>query len=242
MTILSSYIRSLHEHVLNTVIPLIITTAFILLVAARFGFAEHTIFYLHATRPIYYLLLAVALLPPSAAAAVTVFFLVNRRSRRSVYLVDYSCFKPISDCRIPMAMFREYMAHFMPFLDDRSIHFITRVLDTSGLGEETCLPPSLHYIPPSFGFSHARAEAELVVFSTIDDLLRKTRISPTAIDILVVNCSLFSPTPSYSDMIMSKYKLRDDIRSVHLSGMGCSAGLIAVGRLAAFSEKIAWLS
>jgi len=128
-----------------------------------------------------------------------------------------------------MAMFREYMAHFMPFLDDRSIHFITRVLDTSGLGEETCLPPSLRYIPPSFGFSHARAEAELVVFSTIDDLLRKTRISPTAIDILVVNCSLFSPTPSYSDMIMSKYKLRDDIRSVHLSGMGCSAGLIAVG-------------
>ena len=113
MTILSSYIRSLHEHVLNTVIPIIITTAFILLVAARFGFAEHTIFYLHATRPIYYLLLAVALLPPSAAAAVTVFFLVNRRSRRSVYLVDYSCFKPISDCRIPMAMFREYMAHFM---------------------------------------------------------------------------------------------------------------------------------
>ncbi|RLN12535.1 hypothetical protein C2845_PM09G06790 [Panicum miliaceum] len=228
--ILSSYIRylrSFHQHVVNntTVVAIAIplTTAFIL-VAAQFGFPEHIIFHLHATRPIY--LLLVALLLPSAAAT---FLLVNRRSHRSVYLVDYACFKPIPEYRVPLAKYREYMAHFMPFLDDRSTHFITRVLDNSGLGEETCLPPSIQCIPPSFGFSHARAEAELVVFSTLDDLFRKTRISPTEIDVLVVNCSLFSPTPSYSDMIMNRYKLRSDIRSVHLSGMGCGAGLISVG-------------
>ncbi|CAN6208019.1 unnamed protein product [Urochloa humidicola] len=117
----------------------------------------------------------------------------------------------------------------MPFLDGHNIRFLTRILDHSGLGEETSLPPSLHFIPPSFGFSHARAEAELVIFSTVDDLLHKTCISPAAIDILIVNCSLFCPAPSYSDMIINRYKLRSDIRSVHLSGMGCSAGLISVG-------------
>jgi len=30
-------------------------------------------------------------------------------------------------------------------------------------------------------------------------------------------------------MIINRYKLRSDVRSVHLSGMGCSAGLISVG-------------
>ncbi|PAN25165.1 hypothetical protein PAHAL_4G280800 [Panicum hallii] len=229
--ILSSYIRhlrSISQHAVNNItvvaIAILLSTIFILVAApARLGFAEHIIFHLHATRPIYVLLVALLLLPSAAAA----FFLVNRS--RSVYLVDYACFKPISECRVPLAMYTEYMTHFMPFLDDRSIRFITRVLDNSGLGEETCLPPSIRCIPPSFGFSHARAEAELVVFSTIDDLFRKTCISPAAIDALVVNCSLFSPTPSYSDMIINRYKLRSDIRSVHLSGMGCSAGLVSVG-------------
>jgi 3-ketoacyl-CoA synthase len=30
-------------------------------------------------------------------------------------------------------------------------------------------------------------------------------------------------------MIINKYKMRSDVRNVHLSGMGCSAGLISVG-------------
>uniref|UniRef100_N1QV85 very-long-chain 3-oxoacyl-CoA synthase n=1 Tax=Aegilops tauschii TaxID=37682 RepID=N1QV85_AEGTA len=40
---------------------------------------------------------------------------------------------------------------------------------------------------------------------------------------------LFCPTPSLVDIIVNKYNLRADIRSVNLSGMGCSAGLISVG-------------
>jgi 3-ketoacyl-CoA synthase len=196
-----------------------LTTA-VILVAAQFGFSEH-IFHLHALRPIY--LLQAALLP---AAAFTL-YLVNRS--HDVYLVDYACFKQNFNCRVPLATFKEYIMQFMPFLDDRSIHFLTRMIDRSGLGEETSLPPSLHYIPPSFGFSQGHAEAELILFSTIDDLFSKTCINPSSIDVLVVNCSLFAPTPTYSDMIINRYKLRSDIRSVHLSGMGCSAGLISVG-------------
>lgn len=58
-------------------------------------------------------------------------------------------------------------------------------------------------------------------------IFAKTNIDPRAIDILVVNCSGFSPTSGLPDMIVHKYKMRSDIRSIHLSGMGCSAGLIS---------------
>lgn len=74
----------------------------------------------------------------------------------------------------------------------------------------------------------AREEAELVLFTAIDDLMSKTGIKPKDIDILIVNCSLFSPTPSLSAMLVNKYKLRGNIKSFNLSGMGCSAGLISI--------------
>ena len=48
------------------------------------------------------------------------------------------------------------------------------------------------------------------------------------VDILVVNCSLFNPTPSLSAMIVNHFKMRPDIASYNLSGMGCSAGLISI--------------
>ncbi|WVZ81666.1 hypothetical protein U9M48_029019, partial [Paspalum notatum var. saurae] len=99
-----------------------------------------------------------------------------------------------------------------------------------------CFCPT-HYnrVPYAMFVEHVRqisffseGSAQLVVFSAIDDLLAKTNIAPVTIDILVVNCSGFSPTPSFPDMIMNKYKMHSDIRSVHLSGMGCSAGLISI--------------
>ena len=54
-------------------------------------------------------------------------------------------------------------------------------------------------------------------------------LSPRDIDILVVNCSLFNPTPSLSAMIVNHFKMRGDVISYNLAGMGCSAGVIAIG-------------
>lgn len=53
-------------------------------------------------------------------------------------------------------------------------------------------------------------------------------LSPRDIDILVVNCSLFNPTPSLSAMVVNHFKMRGDIISYNLAGMGCSAGIIAI--------------
>ncbi len=48
------------------------------------------------------------------------------------------------------------------------------------------------------------------------------------VDILIVNCSLFNPTPSLSAMIVNHFKMKSNVVSYNLSGMGCSAGVIAI--------------
>ena len=90
----------------------------------------------------------------------------------------------------------------MPAFNERSIRFMTKLLARSGLGDETCLPPAHHYIPTHkyCTLDAARDEVDLVVFSALDDLFAKTGIRPDAIDIVVVNCSLFCPTPSFVDI------------------------------------------
>ncbi|VAI08263.1 unnamed protein product [Triticum turgidum subsp. durum] len=145
---------------------------------------------------------------------------------RPVFLVDYCCYKPSPSFRVPFTTFMEHIKLISN--NDKSLRFQTRILERSGLGEETCLPPANHYIPPNPSMEASRAEAQLVIFNAIDDLVRRTGLKPKDIDILVVNCSLFSPTPSLSAMIINKYKLRSNIRSFNLSGMGCSAGLISI--------------
>ncbi|XP_074309464.1 3-ketoacyl-CoA synthase 6-like [Silene latifolia] len=145
---------------------------------------------------------------------------------RAVYLVDYSCFKPPVECRVPFSTFMEHSRLIVS--DQKSVDFQIKILERSGLGEDTCLPPAIHCIPPNSTMEAARQEAELVIFTALDNLFSKTGLRPKNIDILIVNCSLFSPTPSLSALVVNKYKLRSNIKSFNLSGMGCSAGLISV--------------
>jgi 3-ketoacyl-CoA synthase len=190
-----------------------------LLKAAELG-PDELLARVRALRPVHMFL---ATFVPAAASIVYL-----KLRPRTVYMLDYACFRPPPNCRVPFAAFQE-RARVWPGFDERSVRFMTRLLERSGLGEETCLPSAQHYIPPSRDLESSRAEAELIIFSAIDDLLAKTGVSPQEIDILVVNCSLFAPTPSFADMVVNRYGLRPDVRNVHLAGMGCSAGLISVG-------------
>ena len=76
----------------------------------------------------------------------------------------------------------------------------------------------------------ARAEAEVVLFSCLDALFASTApsIGPRDVDVLIVNCSLFVPTPSLSSLLVNRYRMRHDVQSYQLGGMGCSAGVIAL--------------
>ncbi|CAM0952898.1 unnamed protein product [Alopecurus aequalis] len=177
-------------------------------------------YFLHASPPMNLLLLVGLLL-------IAGVHLTTKRRRRTVYLMDYACSEGIANCRVPVPGIIEHI-HLNPFLDTKSISFMTRMLQTSGIGDESCFPPANFYIPPQSSFKDTRAEAELVIFPAIDDVLAKTGVTPDDIDVVVVNCSLVAPVPSISDMIVNRYRLRDGVQAVNLSGMGCSAGVISV--------------
>jgi 3-ketoacyl-CoA synthase len=117
----------------------------------------------------------------------------------------------------------------MPYLVDESVSFAIRLLERSGLCEETCVPEAYHYMPPDRSLEASRDETELVIFSVVDEVFARTSVKPEEIDVLIVNCSIFTPTPVFADMVVNRYKLRADVQNVNLSGMGCSAGLVSVG-------------
>ncbi|KAJ6686365.1 3-KETOACYL-COA SYNTHASE [Salix purpurea] len=120
------------------------------------------------------------------------------------------------------------MTEDLGVFEDETLRFQTRISTRSGLGDETYLPRGITSTPPNLSLKEARVEAESVMFGAVDDLFSKTGVKPRDIDILIVNCSLFNPTPSLSSMIVNHYKLRTDIKSYNLGGMGCSAGLISI--------------
>ncbi|PRQ23897.1 putative very-long-chain 3-oxoacyl-CoA synthase [Rosa chinensis] len=146
---------------------------------------------------------------------------------RSVYLVDYSCHKPPNNLKVKYQKFINH-SRLTGAFDESSLEFQHKILEQSGLGEETYLPEAMHSILSRLSMAAAREEAEQVIFGALDNLFANTNVNPKDIGILVMNCSLFNPTPSLSSMIVNKYKLRGSIKSYNLGGMGCSAGVIAV--------------
>ncbi|PSS19798.1 3-ketoacyl-CoA synthase [Actinidia chinensis var. chinensis] len=146
---------------------------------------------------------------------------------RSVYLVDYCCYRAPDKLKAPFHLFMEH-SRLSGVFDESSLEFQRKILERSGLGEETYAPEAMFFVPPRPSMAAARDEAEQVMFGALDNLFANTSVKPKDIGILVVNCSLFNPTPSLSAMIVNKYKLRGNIRSFNLGGMGCSAGVIAV--------------
>ncbi|KAJ6848816.1 putative 3-ketoacyl-CoA synthase 6 [Iris pallida] len=170
----------------------------------------------------------VQILPLFATALAILLFVCSMLRRRPgpVYLVDYACFKPPASCRAPRSAFIEHTRLLNP--DEQSVRYQTRLAETSGLGDETCVPPALHSFPHRPSMEASRAEARLAIFSAIDDLLAKTGLDPGGINAVVVSCSIFSPAPSLSTMIVERYGLRSGTRSFNLSSMGCGGSIVSV--------------
>ncbi|DBA99231.1 TPA: 3-ketoacyl-CoA synthase 11 [Trebouxia sp. C0006] len=167
---------------------------------------------------------------PLVAAAVLLACaaLVYRRLSKQVYLLDFACYRPAEDLRVTWKRFMEG-SRDCKFFTEESLDFQERISQRNGLGNNTFFPPSLHEEPPNCNMTTAREEAELVLFGVVQEVLDKTGLKARDIDILVVNCSLFNPTPSLSAMIVNHFKMRSNVISYNLAGMGCSAGVIAVG-------------
>ncbi|KAK5793988.1 3-ketoacyl-CoA synthase 17 -like protein [Gossypium arboreum] len=146
---------------------------------------------------------------------------------RKAYLVNFACYKPEADRICTREIFMERSGLTGSFTEE-NLAFQKKILERSGLGQKTYLPEAVMRVPPNPCMAEARKEAETVMFGAIDELLDKTGVKAKDIGILVVNCSLFNPTPSLSAMVVNRYKLRGNILSYNLGGMGCSAGLISI--------------
>ncbi|MQM21240.1 hypothetical protein Taro_054274 [Colocasia esculenta] len=164
-----------------------------------------------------------------AGSALVVFLgTLNFMSRpRPVYLLDFACYKPEDARKCTREIFME-RSRLADTFTEENLEFQRKILERSGLGQDTYFPEAVLRVPPNPCMAEARKEAEMVMFGAIDDLLKKTGVKAKDIGILVVNCSLFNPTPSLSAMIVNHYKLRGNIASFNLGGMGCSAGLISI--------------
>ncbi|XAR57069.1 Very-long-chain 3-oxoacyl-CoA synthase [Bertholletia excelsa] len=159
------------------------------------------------------------------AASAILLYLLDKRTV-AIYLLDFTCYRPPYSHRLPMPVFLEQVLH--NHLDPEAIAFQIKVLESSGYGEETCVPRSLKELPIKKSLEFSREEAETVMFSTVKDLLEKNKLNPKAIDVVIANSSMFSPTPSLTAMVANKFGMRSNVMSFNLSGMGCSAGLISI--------------
>lgn len=59
----------------------------------------------------------------------------------------------------------------------------------------------------------ARAESHAVICGCVQDLMDRTGLKARDIDFLIINCSLFSPTPSLCAMVSNHFKLRSDCKT-----------------------------
>ncbi|KAG2449792.1 hypothetical protein HYH02_005315 [Chlamydomonas schloesseri] len=146
---------------------------------------------------------------------------------RPVYLVDFQVYRAPDSW---MATYTRFMAGSRKCgrFTDEALDFQEKIMTRSGLGQETYLPPAVQVVPPECTMENARKEFEMVVFPIIEELLQRTGVHPKQIGILVLNCSLFNPTPSLTAMIINKFKMRSSILSYNLAGMGCSASPISI--------------
>jgi predicted naringenin-chalcone synthase len=63
---------------------------------------------------------------------------------------------------------------------------------------------------------------------TRQEALSRAMITAREVDVVIVNCSLFCPTPSICSMVVREFQMREDVITYNLGGMGCSAGLISI--------------
>ncbi|KAL6501167.1 hypothetical protein OROHE_025030 [Orobanche hederae] len=154
--------------------------------------------------------------------------LYDQRKDRCCYLLHYECHKPSDDRKIDTKFCGSIISRNKN-LGHEDYKFLLRVIVNSGIGEETYGPRNIIERRENCpALQDGISEMEEFFTDTLDRLFRKTGVSPQEIDILVVNVALLSSVPSLTSRIINRYKMRDDIKSFNLTGMGCSGSLISI--------------
>lgn len=154
-----------------------------------------------------------------------------------VYLLSFSTWKAPDSWKLTHDEIVDTMRRQGCFTEE-SLSFLRRILERSGTGQATAWPPGIvrcleddengQPLKADRSMEASRKEAETIIFDIVGDALKKAAVKPKEIDILIINCSLFSPTPSLCAMVTSHFGMRADCATYNLSGMGCSASIISI--------------
>ncbi|KAL6655875.1 hypothetical protein ACP70R_006701 [Stipagrostis hirtigluma subsp. patula] len=174
--------------------------------------------------------LPLPVLAPLVASALVFLATVLRRllrRQRPVYLLNYSCHLPDAERQVSLEVC-EYLGLRCRRYSDDIADFMRLIYRKSGLGQETFAPPFIFSGKFEKTLAFAVQEAEEGLFAVVSQLLAKSDVKPQDVTVLVVACSMFSPMPSLASMIVHRFKMRPDVKSYSVAGMGCSAGTVGI--------------
>ena len=176
--------------------------------------------------------------------APTFLFMVGAlllRRGRSVYLLDFATFTPPADWQVSHEQLLQAVRNVSAYRaregmcsnTEDDVAFQAKVLANSGTGQATAWPPGIlrclgEGTDPDLTLEETRHEAEIIICQVLEQLFERTGVQPKEVDYLIINCSLFSPTPSLCALACSKFRFRSNLRTYNLSGQGCSASLLSV--------------
>ncbi|KAJ6762026.1 3-KETOACYL-COA SYNTHASE [Salix koriyanagi] len=151
----------------------------------------------------------------------------EKRDQRC-YMLGYQCHKAAEDQKLDTGSCAKIIVRNQR-LGIEEYRFLLKTMVSSGIGEDTYCPRNvMEGREESATHQDALSEMDDIIFDTLDELFAKTGVSPSEIGIIVASVSLFSPAPSLTARVINRYKMRNDVKAFNLSGMGCSASLIAV--------------
>uniref|UniRef100_A0A6N2KBX3 3-ketoacyl-CoA synthase n=1 Tax=Salix viminalis TaxID=40686 RepID=A0A6N2KBX3_SALVM len=158
----------------------------------------------------------------------SLFRLGYQKRDKCCYMISYECYKA-SDDQILDPRSSAKVIQRNKNLGVEEYKFMLKTMVSSGIGEGTYGPKSIiDGKEESPTIVDEISEMDDIIFGTLDKLFAKTGVSPSEIDIVVSAVSLLSPAPSLTARVMNRYKMREDTKTFNLSGMGCSASVVAV--------------
>ncbi|KAJ8759886.1 hypothetical protein K2173_009987 [Erythroxylum novogranatense] len=150
------------------------------------------------------------------------------RRNRCCYMLAYECYKGPEVRKLDSETCAKIVMRNKN-LGLEEYRFLLKTIVNSGIGEETYGPENIIAgQEESPTFKDSLSELDDIIFNTLDKLFDRSGVSPSEIDILVINVSLFSPAPSLTARVINRYKMREDIKAFNLSGMGCSASVVSI--------------